>query len=87
MLMPLVILLAAAAGEAPPTTAATQPTTAVPAAPVDSDKIVCRKITRPGSTFGRTKVCMTKAEWAQKARDDSNGLGLQTTPEPPLVSR
>lgn len=50
--------------------------TAQPAAkPVDdSTKLICRKIEQTGSRLASSKVCLTRTQWEERARNDEREL-------------
>ena len=66
--------------------AASQPTTAAPAAePAEDKKIVCKTITPTGSRLGGKRVCMSKKEWRRlneanekETRDIQDSFSKQT---------
>ena len=36
----------------------------------DPEKVVCRRISETGSRLGSSKICLTRAQWAEKQRLD-----------------
>ena len=72
----------AMAGFASP--AASQPSTPVAGAPVaapaqaakvdDANKPICKTKPVLGSQLGGTRICLTRAQWAQRARADHDAL-------------
>jgi hypothetical protein len=64
--------------------AASQPSTPVAGAPVaapaqaakvaDADKPICKTKPDLGSHLGGTRICLTRAQWAERAREDHNAL-------------
>lgn len=77
--MLLAFVVAAALGSSPAEPASTPaeksqaPLNAPPAAP-DADKLVCRRAAVTGSRLGGDEVCLTKAQWAERQRSDSETL-------------
>jgi hypothetical protein len=41
---------------------------------LDPDDQICRSIKDTGTRLGRTRVCMSRAEWAQQRRDTKQNV-------------
>ena len=63
MLLPF-LMLALVSGQGAPSTASTN----------DPDKVVCKNIGETGSRLRSKKICMTRAQWAEKQRVDQQEL-------------
>ena len=72
------VVASAALAQPSPTTGTTEPMSNPPstadASATDPDKVVCKNVkpptgTRVGSSRNRQRICLTKAEWDQQARD------------------
>ena len=50
-----------------------QPVQAAPPA-TDLHKVVCKRLDQTGSRLGSKKICLTKAEWAERQRRDQEDL-------------
>jgi hypothetical protein len=46
-----------------------QPLAATPP-PLDPNKVICRTIDRTGSRLARDRICMTRAQWDERTRND-----------------
>ena len=68
MLLELLALTHAATQAAPPTSTAA----AVP------EKMICRRIDQTGSRLGTKKVCMTRAQWEERTREDQREVEALT---------
>lgn len=69
MLAPLLFSLIVSAAEPAPVPATpAAPTPAPTAGRSDPDRMICKKVSKPGSRF-TTKTCRTLAEWEQLAKD------------------
>jgi hypothetical protein len=63
MFVPLLVLAVSTPGAQPA------------AKPVDdSTKLICRKVDRTGSRLASDKVCLTRAQWEERARNDEREL-------------
>ena len=40
----------------------------------DPDKVVCKRLNQTGSRLASTKVCMTRAQWADRQRQDQKEI-------------
>ena len=74
MVIGLIGMMAAAtaAAGAPPAAPAppAPPASSAPAKPTDPmDKVECRRMEETGTLLGAKRVCMTKREWADAARE------------------
>ena len=49
-------------------TAVAQPATQTPPPKADTERLICRTVTENGSRLGATRVCRTRAEWAEQRR-------------------
>ncbi len=70
MFVGLIGMMAAAAvgaGDAPPPSSA--PAAKPPASENPMDKVECRRMQETGSLLGGKRVCMTRQEWLNAARD------------------
>lgn len=45
----------------------------------DPNKIVCKDLDRTGSRLSKDRVCMTRAEWDQRQRDDQKDVSNMQT--------
>jgi hypothetical protein len=46
-----------------------QPPAASPSS-IDPNKIICRTIDRTGSRLAKDRICMTRAQWDERTRND-----------------
>jgi hypothetical protein len=58
--------------------AATQASPAVGTSTAELDKVTCRRIEQTGSRLGSKKVCMTKAQWQERTRNDQREVEALT---------
>jgi hypothetical protein len=65
---------AAPAPGAPAVTPAATPPTAPPKHGYDPNTQVCKWTEEIGTRLGRSKVCMTRAEWEQQSRDAQDDI-------------
>jgi hypothetical protein len=52
------------------TAAYAQPATPATPAASDPNEMICRNIQETGSMLARSRVCMTRAQWAEQNRQD-----------------
>ena len=70
MLAGLIGIMAAAAVTAGAPPAATPPSSSAPAASDNPmDKVECRRLEETGTRLGAKRVCMTRQEWLDAARE------------------
>ena len=61
-------LLLALASTPPAAEAATKPAPA-------PEKLVCRRLEQTGSRLGSKKICLTRAQWDERASNDQREIG------------
>jgi hypothetical protein len=57
-----------AAAPAPDQSNQAAPAATTEPADKDADKVICRNVESTATRLGRTRVCMTRAEWAESSR-------------------
>lgn len=78
----LVLAMAVLAADAPAAAETTKASTAAKEAPKpNKDGMICVKEPTPGSRM-KSRICMTKAEWDQRQRDDREMLDKAQTVKP-----
>jgi len=80
------VIASAAVAQPSPATGTTEPMTNPPstadASAGDPDKVICKNVkpptgTRVGSSRNRQRICQTKAEWDQQAREAHEQLRVR----------